>query len=78
VFGEFYEGNEGTALYNPNFRPFTSPVPFLFVRLGVVSDWRFFLDDEEALNRWADRYGASGARALAEALRPLPWHQAKL
>ena len=73
VFGEFYEGNEGTALYNPSFRPFTSPVPFLFIRLGVISDWKFFLDDESWLDRWADRYGASGARALAEELRPLPW-----
>ena len=73
VFGEFYESNEGTALYNPSFRPFTSPVPFLFIRLGVISDWKFFLDDESWLDRWADRYGPSGARALAEELRPLPW-----
>jgi hypothetical protein len=33
VMGPFYEGNDGTALYNPNFRPFTSPVPFLEVLL---------------------------------------------
>jgi hypothetical protein len=26
VMGPFYEGNDGTAIYNPNFRPFTSPV----------------------------------------------------
>ena len=32
VMGPFYEGNDGTALYNPNFRPFTSPVPFLLMR----------------------------------------------
>jgi hypothetical protein len=32
LFGPFYEGNEGTAIYNSSFRPFTSPVPFLFVR----------------------------------------------
>ena len=37
LFGPFYEGNEGTAIYNSSFRPFTSPVPFLFVRLGVIS-----------------------------------------
>ena len=73
VFGPFYGSNEGTALYNPSFRPFRSPVPFLFVRDGVVSDWKFFLDDDDSLNRWASRYGESGAQALAEELRHLPW-----
>jgi hypothetical protein len=72
VFGPFYPGHEGTAIYNPSFRPFRSPVPFLFVREGVVSDWKFFLDDNDALDRWASRYGESGARALAEELRHLP------
>ncbi len=73
VFGPFYEGNEGTALYNSNFRPFQSPVPFLFVRQGVISDWKFFLDDEDWLNLWARRFGESAVRALAEELRRLPW-----
>jgi len=66
LFGPFYEGNEGTAIYNSRFRPFQSPVPFLFVRHGVISDWKFFLDNEDWLNRWAHRYGEAGARALAE------------
>jgi hypothetical protein len=48
-------------------------VPFLFVRHGVISDWKFFLDDEEWLNLWAHRYGESGTKALAEELRRLPW-----
>jgi hypothetical protein len=73
LFGPYYEGNQGTALYNSSFRPFQSPVPFLFVRHGVTSDWKFFLDDEEWLNLWAHRYGESGTRALAEELRRLPW-----
>ena len=73
LFGPFYEGNEGTAIYNSRFHPFQSPVPFLFVRHGVVSDWKFFLDDADWLNRWAHRYGENGARALAEELRHLPW-----
>jgi hypothetical protein len=77
LFGPFYEGNEGTALYNSDFQPFQSPVPFLFVRNGVVSDWKFFLDDEEQLNRWADRYQGDGARALAEELRPMPWRESR-
>jgi hypothetical protein len=29
LFGPFYEGHEGTAIYNSSFRPFQSPVPFL-------------------------------------------------
>ena len=73
VFGPFYEGNAGTAIYNGSFRPFQSPVPFLFVRRGVVSDWKFFLDDQEMLDHWAHRFGESAVRALAEELRRLPW-----
>jgi hypothetical protein len=73
LFGPYYEGNQATAIYNSSFRPFQSPVPFLFVRHGVTSDWKFFLDDEEWLNLWAHRYGKSGTEALAEELRRLPW-----
>jgi hypothetical protein len=73
LFGPFYEGHEGTAIYNSSFRPFQSPVPFLFVRHGVTSDWKFFLDNEEWLNLWARRYGESAVQALAEELRRLPW-----
>jgi hypothetical protein len=73
LFGPYYEGNAATAIYNPSFRPFESPVPFLFVRHGVVDDWKFFLDDEAWLKLWAQRYGASGAEALAQELGRLPW-----
>jgi hypothetical protein len=73
VFGPFYEGHEGTAIYNSSFRPFQSPVPFLFVRYGVISDWKFFLDDEDWLKLWTRRFGESGVQALAEELRRLPW-----
>jgi hypothetical protein len=73
LFGPFYQGNKGSAIYNSGFRPFQSPVPFLFVRHGVVSDWKFFLDNDEWLGLWAQRFGESGARALAEELRRLPW-----
>jgi hypothetical protein len=73
VFGPFYEGHEGTAIYNSSFRPFQSPVPFLFVRYGVIGDWKFFLDSQDWLNLWARRFGESGVHALAEELRRLPW-----
>ena len=73
LFGPFHEQAAGTAIYNSSFRPFRSPVPFLFVRNGVVSDWKFFLDDNDWLPLWAHRYGESGAQALGEELRRMPW-----
>jgi hypothetical protein len=73
VMGPFYEGNDGTALYNPNFRPFTSPVPLLLMRRAVISDWKFFLSNDEWLRLWARRHGESGVEALADELRRLPW-----
>jgi hypothetical protein len=73
LFGPYYKGNETTAIYNTRFRPFESPVPFLFVRHGVLSDWKFFLDDEEWLSLWAHRHRESAVQALAEELRRLPW-----
>ncbi len=73
VLGGFYETNEGSALYNPSFRPFTAPVPFLLIRPAVISDWKFFLENENRLNLWARRYGESAVPALAEELRRLPW-----
>ena len=73
LFGPFYDGNQGTALYNSNFRPFQSPVPFLFVRHTVLSDWKFFLEDDALLDRWARHFGPSGAAALGAELRRLPW-----
>jgi hypothetical protein len=77
VFGPFYEGHEGTAIYNSSFRPFQSPVPFLFVRHGVISDWKFFLENGDWLNLWAGRYGESAVHALAEELRRLPWREGR-
>ena len=78
VFGPFYEGNEGTAIYNSSFRPFQSPVPFLFVRQGVISDWKFFLDNEDWLSLWARRFGESAVQALAKELRRTNWRRLEL
>ena len=75
LFGPFYEGNEGTAIYNSRFRPFQSPVPFLFLRNGVISDWKFFLDNDEMLTLWARRFGEATVHTLAEELRRLPWRE---
>ena len=73
VMGGFHPGNQGSAIYNPDFQPFRSPVPFLLMRHAVVSDWKFFLGNEEMLKLWAHRYGESAALVLAEELRRLPW-----
>ncbi|HEX2575145.1 MAG TPA: hypothetical protein VHK88_02280 [Aquihabitans sp.] len=75
VFGPFSEANRAGAIYNRDFQPFRSPVPFVFVRYGVVGDWKFFLDDPEWFGHWANHFGASGAQALAEELRRLPWNE---
>jgi hypothetical protein len=75
LFGPYYEGNQATAVYNSRFRPFQSPVPFLFVRPGVISDWKFFLDNEEWLTLWARRYGEPAVQALAEELCRTNWRQ---
>jgi hypothetical protein len=69
VLGAFHARNEGTAIYNRGFRPFTAPVPFLLMRPAVISDWKFLLDNEDWLNTWARRFGASAVPALAEELR---------
>ena len=71
--GGSYEGNEAGAIYNPSFLPFTSPVPFFLIRQAVTSDWKFFLDDDAWLKLWAHRHRESGAEALAQELRRLPW-----
>jgi hypothetical protein len=75
LFGPFYEGNRGTAIYNDEFRPFQSPTPFLFVRHTVLSDWKFFVDDDTLVERWARRFGPEGAVALAQELRRQPWRK---
>ena len=77
LFGPYYPGNQTPAIHNQRFQPFDSPVPFMFVRHGVVGDWEFFLDDDEWFNLWARRYGASAAPALRERLRRLPWRSAR-
>ena len=72
--GGLDQGFRGQA---SSFRPFQSPVPFLFVRQGVISDWKFFLDNEDLFKLWARRFGESGVHALAEELRRLPWRVAR-
>ena len=76
VFGPFHENVEGTAIYNSNFRPFRSPVPFLFVRHTVITDWKFFLDNEDLFSLWARRFGESAVHALADELRRFHGHAA--
>ena len=73
VLGEFHRRNEGSSIRNRSFQPFKSPVPFLLMRHAVVSDWMFFLDNEDWLGVWARRFGESAVRALAAELRRTNW-----
>jgi len=74
VIGPFYAGNDGTAIYNPQFRPFTSPVPSLLMRRAVVSDWKFFLNNHDWFAVWARRHGEAATHAFAAELRRFPWN----
>ena len=38
MVGPFSDGNRATAIHDDGFRPFPSPVPFLLVGHGVMSD----------------------------------------
>jgi hypothetical protein len=46
------------------------------VRHTVLSDWKFFVDDDALLDRWARRFESAGTAALAQELRRLPWRVA--
>jgi len=50
-------------------------VPFLLMRPAVVSDWVFFLDNEDWLDLWARRFEGLAVRALADQLRRTNWRQ---
>jgi spermidine synthase len=77
LFGPFYDGHEGTAIYNKGFRPFQSPVPFVFVRHTVLEDWMFLIGSDDMLGHWASRFGESATRTLGAKLRQLPWDAPK-
>jgi hypothetical protein len=73
VLGEFHEKNDGAAIRNGSFRPFKAPVPFVLIRHAVISDWMFFLDNEDWLRAWARRFGEAAIQALAAQLRRTNW-----
>jgi len=77
VLGEFHERNDGSAIRNPSVQPFKAPVTFLLMRLAVISDWKFFLDNEDWLSCWARRFGESGVLAFAEERRRTNWRRLK-
>ncbi len=77
VLGEFHVGNELSAIYNATFQPFKAPVPFFLMRPAVISDWKFFLGNEDWLGIWARRFGESAVHALAEELRRINWPHVK-
>lgn len=75
VLGEFHERNDGGAIRNTIFHPFKAPVPLLLMRNAVISDWMFFLDDEDWFSLWTRRFGESAVPALAETLRHTNWRR---
>ena len=77
VLGEFHQRNDLSAIYNASFQPFKAPVPFLLLRPAVISDWKFFLGNEDWLSIWARRFGESAVKALAAELRHMNWPQLK-
>jgi hypothetical protein len=60
VMGPFYEGNDGTAIYNPNFRPFTSPVPFLLMSARSSATGSF---------SWTTKIGSGFGHVAMESLQ---------
>jgi hypothetical protein len=60
---------------NPNAElpTFTPPVPFSADETSVVSDSKYFLNNEEWLDLWARRFEGAAVAALADVLRRLPW-----
>jgi hypothetical protein len=75
ALGDFHARNTGSAIRNADFRPFRAPVPSLLIRQSVISDWVFFLDDDDSLHAWARRFGASAVPTLANALRRTNWRR---
>ena len=45
------------------------------MRPAVIGGWKFFLDNEDWLNKWARRFGESAVQALAEELRRTNWRR---
>jgi hypothetical protein len=43
------------------------------MRRAVISDWKFFLNNEDWLRLWARRYGESAVEAFSDELRRFPW-----
>lgn len=75
VIGQFHELNDGSAIYNDNFHPFRSPVPFLLLRHAHITDWKFFLDNEEWFGIWARRFGESAPTELGHVLNRTNWRK---
>jgi hypothetical protein len=77
VMGDFHERNQGSAIYNASFHPFSAPVPFWLMRRTVIDDWKFFLDNPDWLGLWAKRFGELAVPALATELRRTNWRHSQ-
>ncbi|WP_433273626.1 DUF6875 domain-containing protein [Actinosynnema sp. CS-041913] len=58
MVGEFHPGPPDKAgLWNPGFRPLSSPVPMLAIRHMVPTDFPFLRDDDATLAAYLRRFG---------------------
>ncbi|MGI5282886.1 DUF6875 domain-containing protein [Nonomuraea polychroma] len=66
MIGEFYPGPPPKpGLWNPDFRPLSSPVPLLAIRHMVVTDFPFLKDDPRQAAAYAERFGSKEAIVAA-------------
>lgn len=67
MIGEFHPGPPPRpGLWNPDFRPFTSPVPLLAIRHMVAADVPFVKDSAEHLEVYLERFADEVPRRLAK------------
>src|SRR5699024_6626508 len=66
MIGEFHPGPpDRPGLWNPDFRPFRSPVPLLAIRHMVAADVPFVTDSAEHVEIYLERFADEVPRRLA-------------
>jgi hypothetical protein len=67
MIGEFHDGPpDKGGLWNPDFRPLTSPVPMLVIRHMVPTDLPFLVSDEGHLAAYRDLFGEQAPGRLRD------------
>ena len=66
MLGQSDDGGKKSGIY---------PADDRSMRRAVISDWKFFLNNDDWRRLWARRYGGSAVEALADELRRFPWQE---